>query len=294
MDAILNICFIFIALLPTSIILSTASFLRGSKLWAWFWTVLVILGGLGIPATQAIFNRPEYWGGPEALAPGFMFLFVVMAWLAQLIVIGIVALALRTTKHTAARREEVSPKRDFSWLLWILWIGIALIALVALTPASALLKYWSKAPIIYLSWCVHAVCTPLLPLALAFIVAGHRWKAHVWAAFWYIVAVPGAIGLVISLFAQLVQPGAMLHGGYYGARVYLVLAAVCGVVTLCLSLAARAYGPIDTSAAGRVWTLDLSLARCDSMWRWAFTWATAGYVLLTLLGLAPWAVGILS
>jgi len=268
MYAIFNICFFavyaFITLLPTTTVFCIASHLRRNKLWAWFWTVLAILGGLGIIALPPLFRQIV---GPHPMGlEGLVFVPMLGIVLAQLIVIGIVALALRTTKHTAARREEVPPRRGFLWILWII--------ITEFLPVSALLLIAffvlkSENPIIHLRWCMHVVCTPLLPLALAFIVAGHWWKAHVWATFWYLVAVPGAIGLVIRLFPSLVQSGSLLHGlkpGVYEnwARIYpaiFVLAAVCCVVTL-----------------------RLSLARSNSMWRWAFTWATLGYVLLMLVG----------
>lgn len=85
---------LFIALLPTSIILSIASHLRGNKLWAWSWTVLAILGGLGIIAFPALFRlsigpNPT---GLEVLAYFVMGAFVLIAWVVQLVVIGIVAL----------------------------------------------------------------------------------------------------------------------------------------------------------------------------------------------------------
>lgn len=298
MYAILYICVLFTTLLPTSTVLSIAAHRARNKLWARFWTVLAILGGLGIIALPALITAlislsisispPSTPHGLEGLAYGVIAIFVLIAWMVQLVVIGIVALALRATKHVAAgavapsetpddslaapaaRREEVPPRRGFSW---ILWIGIALIALFVLTSAWWLLMVHAESRATILRLLTHVVATPLLPLALAFIVAGHRWRAHEWARFWYIVAVPGAIGLVIRLFPSLAKSGSLLHGlrpGYHEdwARIYLaifVLTAVCCVVTL-----------------------NLSLARANPMWRWAFTWATIGYVLLMLLGLALW------
>ena len=86
---------LFIALLPTSIILSIVSYLRRDKLWAWFWTVLAILGGLGIIAFPALFRLSmagNLADGLEVLAYVVMAAFVLIAWVVQLVVIGTVAL----------------------------------------------------------------------------------------------------------------------------------------------------------------------------------------------------------
>ena len=87
------------------------------------------------------------------------------------------------------------------------------------------------------------------------------------------MAVPGVLGLGIRLFPSLTRAGSLLYVYRLGAHPtiptkweymqssILLLGAVCAVAALIL------------------W-----LSKSLPMWRWAFTWATLGYLVLLLVG----------
>jgi len=284
---------ILYALLPTTIAASIFAYQRRNRLWARIWTVLASIGGLGIIAMSAYTSLSGLSDSTHTHAGegvGILWYFLSRAWMVQLLVIGIVAIARGAAKHVAAgavapseipddslaapaaRREEAPPRRGFSW---ILWIGIALTALFVFTPVSdfRFIGYLAWMAVTFLRFLTLVVAPPLLPLALAFIVAGHLWRAHEWA--WYMVAIAGALGLLLNLLVpSLVEELSPVMHEFSGLRgcyedwgwayVYpaiVVLTVVCCVVTLILML-----------------------ARANPMYRWAFTWATLGYILLILVG----------